>query len=169
MGAPGNLEWYIRFFHLHSFVTEATGLFPCYVGKKYWENSICKNSMQKDAVKTISLLLSPSLSFIWFLLLPKLLKLKWIYTSKWWDSKIYYSYYVHVCSIMIDPFWPRDSGPPDASVNGIFQARILKWIAISYSRVSSQPRAKTRISWISRRILYHCATWEALFFIIVYL
>lgn len=34
MGAPGNLEWYIRFFHLHSFVTEATRLFPCYVGKK---------------------------------------------------------------------------------------------------------------------------------------
>lgn len=33
MGTPDNLEWYFRFFHVHIFVTEATLLFPCYVGK----------------------------------------------------------------------------------------------------------------------------------------
>ena len=28
---------------------------------------------------------------------------------------------------------PRDCGPPGSSVHGIFQARILQWVAISFS------------------------------------
>ena len=36
--------------------------------------------------------------------------------------------------------------PPDSSVHGIFQARILEWAAISYSWESSQPRDRTRVS-----------------------
>ena len=32
---------------------------------------------------------------------------------------------------------PRDCSPPGSSVHGIFQARILEWVAISYSRRSS--------------------------------
>ena len=50
------------------------------------------------------------------------------------------------------------------SVHGILQARILKWVAISYSRGSSQPRDETyvsRVSCVGRQVLYHCATWEA--------
>ena len=46
-----------------------------------------------------------------------------------------------------------------------FQARILEWVAISYSRGSSQCRDQTYIScvsYIGRQILYHCASWEAL-------
>ena len=46
-----------------------------------------------------------------------------------------------------------------------FQARILEWVAISYSRGSSQCSDQTCIScvsYIGRQILYHCATWEAL-------
>ena len=35
---------------------------------------------------------------------------------------------------------PRDWGLPDSSVHGILQARILEWVAISFSRRSSQPR-----------------------------
>ena len=59
---------------------------------------------------------------------------------------------------------PMDCRPPGSSVHGIFQAIILEWVAISYSRGSSQPRDWTyvsSISCLSRRILYHCATWEA--------
>ena len=44
------------------------------------------------------------------------------------------------------------------------QARILEWVAISYSMGSSWPRVLTCISCIScigRCILYHCTTWEA--------
>ena len=49
------------------------------------------------------------------------------------------------------------------SVRGISQARILEWVATSFSRVSSQPKDWTQVSWISRWLLYHWATWEATF------
>ena len=35
---------------------------------------------------------------------------------------------------------PMDCSPPGFSVHGIFQAKILEWVAISSSRGSSQPR-----------------------------
>ena len=38
---------------------------------------------------------------------------------------------------------PVDCSLPGSSVHGIFQARILEWVAISSSRVSSQPRKQT--------------------------
>ena len=50
---------------------------------------------------------------------------------------------------------------PDAScssVYGIFQARILEWVAMPSSRRSSPPRGQTHISYVScigRQILYH--------------
>ena len=47
------------------------------------------------------------------------------------------------------------------SVHGIFQARMLEWVAISFSRGSSRPRGQTYISCIGRQVLYHWATWEA--------
>ena len=39
---------------------------------------------------------------------------------------------------------PLDCSPPGSSVNGILQARILQWVAISFSTGSSQPRDHTR-------------------------
>ena len=59
---------------------------------------------------------------------------------------------------------PMDCSLPGSSVHGIFQARILEWVAISHSRESSQPSDQTHISCIScigGQILYHCTTWEA--------
>ena len=35
---------------------------------------------------------------------------------------------------------PMDYSPPGSSVHGILQARILEWVAVSFSRGSSQPR-----------------------------
>ena len=53
---------------------------------------------------------------------------------------------------------PMDGSPPGSSVHGIFQARILEWVAISSSRGSSQPRDGNchfpRVLHC-RRILYH--------------
>ena len=43
-------------------------------------------------------------------------------------------------------------------VRGIFQARILDWVAISFSRGPSWPRDRTWVSCIGKRILYHWAT-----------
>ena len=47
-------------------------------------------------------------------------------------------------------------------MNESFQARILKWVAISPSRGSSRPRDQARVFCIGRQILYYCTTWEAL-------
>ena len=43
---------------------------------------------------------------------------------------------------------PMDYSLPVSSVHGIFQARILEWVAISSSRASSRPRNWTRISYV---------------------
>ena len=43
---------------------------------------------------------------------------------------------------------------PGSSFHVIFQARVLKWVAISYSRGSSHPRDLTHVSWIGRQIFY---------------
>ena len=51
--------------------------------------------------------------------------------------------------------------PPDSSVRGILQARILEWVAISFSKGFSQPKYRTRISCNIRQVLYHWATREA--------
>ena len=56
--------------------------------------------------------------------------------------------------------------PPGSSVHGIFWARILEWIATSYSRGSSRPRGQTQVSCVSGIggwILCHCTTWEAIY------
>ena len=58
---------------------------------------------------------------------------------------------------------PMDHSPPGSSVHGIIQARILEWVAISFSRVSSWLRSPTNVSSIScigKWIIYCCATWE---------
>ena len=41
---------------------------------------------------------------------------------------------------------PMDCSPSGSSVHGIFQARVLEWVAISFSRGSSQPRDWTWVS-----------------------
>ena len=35
------------------------------------------------------------------------------------------------------------------------QVRILEWVAVSFSRGSSRPRGRTRVSFTGRQILYH--------------
>ena len=50
-----------------------------------------------------------------------------------------------------------DWSPPNSSVHGISQVRMLEWVAISFSRGSSRPRDQTYISCIGRQILYHWA------------
>ena len=50
---------------------------------------------------------------------------------------------------------------PGSSVQGILQARILEWVAISYSRGSSWPRNQTPVSCIAGRFFTILATREA--------
>ena len=44
---------------------------------------------------------------------------------------------------------PMDCGLPGFSIHGIFQARILEWVAISSSRIYSWPRDRTHVSNVS--------------------
>ena len=57
---------------------------------------------------------------------------------------------------------PVDCSPPGSSVHGIFQARTLEWVAISFSRGSSWPRDRTQVSHIAGRRFNLWATREAL-------
>ena len=54
-----------------------------------------------------------------------------------------------------------DYSPPGSSVHWIFQARILAWVAISFSRGSSWPRDQTRVSHIAGRFFIVWATMHA--------
>ena len=47
-----------------------------------------------------------------------------------------------------------DCSPPGASGHGIFQARILGWVAIPFSRGSFQPRDRTGVSCTAGRRFY---------------
>ena len=49
------------------------------------------------------------------------------------------------CLILRDPM---GCSSPGSSVHGILQATILEWVAVSYSRGSSQPRDQNHISYV---------------------
>ena len=60
------------------------------------------------------------------------------------------------CPTLCDPV---DCSPPGFSVHGILQARILEWIAISFSRGSSWPRNRTQVLLHCRQILSPTELW----------
>ena len=55
-----------------------------------------------------------------------------------------------------------DCSPPGPSIHGILQARILEWVAISFSKGSSQPRDRTQVSCIAGRCFNSWATYLSL-------
>ena len=63
-----------------------------------------------------------------------------------------------LCPTLCDPM---DHSLPSFSVHGVFQARILEWVAISFSRGSSPPRDRTQVSSIAGRCFTLWATREA--------
>ena len=56
--------------------------------------------------------------------------------------------------------WSHELSLPGSSVHGISQARTLEWVAIFFSKASSQPRDQICLSCIGRWVLYCWATWE---------
>ena len=55
---------------------------------------------------------------------------------------------LQLCPTLCDPM---DCRPPGSFVHGIFQATVLEWFAISFSRESSRPRDRTQVSCIVDR------------------
>ena len=62
------------------------------------------------------------------------------------------------CPSLCDPI---NRSLPGSSVHGTFQARILEWVAISFSRGSSQPRDWTQVSCTARSFFPIWATCKA--------
>ena len=64
---------------------------------------------------------------------------------------LWFTYVCCVCcgSVVSNSFQPHGLCPPGSSGHGIFQARILEWVAISFSRRSSWPRHQTWVSCIA--------------------
>ena len=58
----------------------------------------------------------------------------------------------------VDSLDPTHCSPPGSSVHGIFQASILEWVAISFSRGSSRPRDRTWVSHTAGRCFTLWAT-----------
>ena len=65
---------------------------------------------------------------------------------------------IQSCLILCDPV---DCHPPGSSVHRILQARILEWVAILFSRESSQPKDQTQVSCIADRFFTIWANREA--------
>ena len=55
-------------------------------------------------------------------------------------KRIYVEVKVLVAQSVFDFLRPHGFSPPGSSVRGILQARMLQWVAISFSRGSSRPR-----------------------------
>ena len=53
---------------------------------------------------------------------------------------------------------PMDYSPPGSSVHGTLHARILEWVAISFSKGSSKPRDRTQVSCTAGRLFTIWAT-----------
>ena len=58
---------------------------------------------------------------------------------------------VSACAAQLPPTLcdPVDRSPPGSSGHGILQAGTLEWVAVSFSRGSSQPRGQTHVSCVS--------------------
>ena len=75
-------------------------------------------------------------------------------------------YYLWEVKVLVARSYPilcdsMDCSPPGSSVHGILQARILKWVAMLFSRGSSWPRDRTQVSHLAGRLFTIWATPEA--------
>ena len=62
------------------------------------------------------------------------------------------------CATLCDPM---DYSLPGSSVHGIFQAGVLEWVAISFSKGSSQPRDRTQVFCIAGRQTLYPLSYQA--------
>ena len=68
---------------------------------------------------------------------------------------------VSVIQLCLTLYNPTDCNLPGSSIHGIFQASILEWLVIPFSKGSSRPRDWNWVSCIAGRFFTICATREA--------
>ena len=81
-----------------------------------------------------------------------------VFPTKWWRIGLHKS---EVKSLSRVWLFATPCSSQGFSVHGIFQARVLEWVAISFSRGSSWPRDRIRVSRIAGRHFTIWATREA--------
>ena len=65
------------------------------------------------------------------------------------DFILHYLCYCSVTKSYLTFCYHMDYSPPGSSIRGLSQARILEWVAISFSEGSSQSRDRTWVSGIA--------------------
>ena len=90
--------------------------------------------------------------------------LKRLYTVLWrkLSPEGFQTMCVLVTQLCLTPCNTMDRILPGSSIHGILQARILEWVAISFSKGSFQPRDRTWVSCIAGRCFTAWATREAM-------
>ena len=78
---------------------------------------------------------------------PEIWKCSWFFFS-FMENEVKWSEVAQSCPTLCDL---TDCGLPVSFLHGILQARVLEWVAISFSRGSSLPRDQTRVSSIAGR------------------
>ena len=86
----------------------------------------------------------------------------WCKEPAYWKRPWYWKSESEVAQSCLTLCDSMDCSPPGSSVHGILQARILEWVAISFSRGSSRPRDWTQVSHIAGIRFNLRATREAL-------
>ena len=126
--------------------------------KKHCEDSRC-HLLSPDC-EPLSLQLTPMRSYNPYL--QEKMRQRWVKCCKAIHPVrgLKWSEVGQLCLTLCDPM---NYSLPRSSVHGIFQARILEWVAISFSRGSSQPRHQTRVFSIVGRCFIIWAIREARF------
>ena len=66
-----------------------------------------------------------------------------------------------LCEVKVAQLYLTLCNPREHTVHGILQARILEWVDVPFSRGSSQPRNRTKVSLTAGRFFASWATREA--------
>ena len=85
----------------------------------------------------------------------------WVSSNEVNETRAYHTDQSEVAQSCPTLCYRMDCSLPGSSVHGIFQARVLEWVTISFSRGSSRPRDQTRVSRIVGRRFTVWATREA--------
>ena len=104
------------------------------------EDNLCLSSLTVCVCHTESKVIQLDIYLCFFRFLPLVGYYKIV------NMVSYATQYVYMCSVssvVSEPLRPSDCSPPESSVHGILQARILEWVAMPSSRGYSQPRDRT--------------------------
>ena len=182
---PGGLQWQTQIFFYSSGGQEVQKQGPCrfcpWWGLLYWlaHSHLLNGSPCDKECKFRSLFLflqgnypggSTLMTHQYLLYLPEALPpnliTSWVRTSTCKIGEVEKRKCYSLSPVMFNSLWPMDCSPPDSSVHGIFQARVLERFAILFSRGSSQPRDRTWVSCIAGKVgdtqtFSSCRGWPA--------